>query len=146
MVAATLALALAACGGDDDGPDGGGTVTASGTLNGAPFEFAETCFTPRDDADLDIYASQGDDGYSLEILWDKTAIDGPGTQTLDPFAGIFFYAKLGPELEPEIADFYSADGTVTFETYAPEDGVFFGTFDVTVDDPPFAATGAFDCM
>ena len=143
MVLGALALA-AACGGDDDGGGGGGggTVTATGTLEGDAWEFSEACFTEEREDAYSVYASQGNDEHALEILWDKTAIEGPGTQTLDPFAGIFFYATLGPAIE----DTESADGTVTFDTFMPEDGVLSGSFDITVDDPVFEATGTFDCM
>jgi hypothetical protein len=138
-----LALAAACGGGDDDGGGGaGGTVTASGTLDGEPFEFAETCVASERESAYSVYASAGDDEPALEVLWRKTSIDAPGTYTIDLLAGISFYATLGPAIE----DTESAEGTVTFETYAPEDGVLSGTFDVTVDDPPFEASGAFDCM
>jgi hypothetical protein len=143
------ALALAACGGgDDDGGGGGsgGEVTADAVLDGEEIAFAQPCQMPQREDDWNVYASGGDPHLGFDLIWGKEVVDGPGTYEVDTFAGITFYVEVSDPAEPGPTDIPSADGSVTFETYAPEDGVVSGSFDVTVDDPPFSATGVFDCM
>ena len=141
---ALLALALAACGGDDGGggAGGGGTVTATAVQGGETIEFAQDCEMPEREDAWNVYASGGDPHLGFDLIWGKDAVSGPGTVEIDLFAEITFYV----ELDDTIEGIESADGAVTFETYAPEDGAVSGTFDVTVEDRAFEATGAFDCM
>src|SRR5690349_14024017 len=139
------AVALAACGGgDDDGSGGGGEVTADAMLDGEAISFAQPCQMPQREEDWNVYASGGDPHLGFDRMRGLEFEDGPSTYEIDTFAGITFYVEVSDPAEPGPTDIPSADGTVTFETYAPEDGVVSGHFDVTVDDPPFSATGAFD--
>ena len=141
-LAALAAVVLAACSGDDDGGGGGGTVTAAAVLGGEEIDFAQPCEMPERDADWNVYASGGEPHLGFDLIWDKEAVDGPGTHTISLTAGITLYV----ELDDTIEGIEMSAGSVTFETHRPEDGVVSGTFDVTVEDAGFAATGSFDCM
>jgi hypothetical protein len=124
-----LAL-LAACGGGDSG-----SFDANVMNEGMASQFAESCKLTESDEYWDIY-SKGDD-VSFELKWKKAIITTAGTYTSSGIVSdISLFVLLGTEIK-------SGSGSVTFTTYAPPNVV--GTFDLTIPNSTFSATGAFDC-
>ena len=133
MVRLIAIVLVAACGGDGNPPAGAGSVNGSIDDGAGPVAFESDCEFFDSGDSLHVASTGAQTG--VEVIWDPTIVDQPGTYTTSGIVPDITIAAL------VAGTIRAAEGTVTFTVL--DDARAVGSLELTVGR--ITGTAQFDC-